>query len=357
MRTLGLVLAATATLTLGIVIDAWATPPPQASPGQARVAPPPGPVAGTEGDPLDGAVALAPIRDGSLTVIPLVAAKLDADVPSDMLVLDEAMQKNLVRVREVDDSGSVNQLRLTNQADKPLFLLAGEVVIGGKQDRIIGSNTIIPPKSTLDVPVFCVERGRWSGDGSKKEFKTAGALAHGRLRGKASFDGQGDVWAEVGKKNAERGTTSDTDTYRGVAAQQVQGTIAEREKRLRNAVDAIPKADRERLVGYAVAINGAIATVDLFGSPVLLKKLEPKLLRSYLTEAIDVKEDVKAPVPARADFSDFMVDAASTPEAPAYSTDAADTSNAIGTKAARQRVKTKTRSGKAAKVFENYTAR
>ena len=68
-----------------------------------------------------------------------------------------------------------------------MFLLAGEVILGGKQDRIIGQNTIIAANTTQSVPVFCVEHGRWTEQESGTVFHSAHALAHGRLRGKAAI--------------------------------------------------------------------------------------------------------------------------------------------------------------------------
>src|SRR5262249_20941597 len=87
----------------------------------------------------------------NLSLIPLVTDK--ARKTGDFLVREEGMDKGLVVVNEKGQGGSVNQLSLENRADKPLFLMAGEVVLGGQQDRIIGRDTIIPPKKRQDVPV------------------------------------------------------------------------------------------------------------------------------------------------------------------------------------------------------------
>jgi ARG/rhodanese/phosphatase superfamily protein len=261
---------------------------------------------------------LAPIQVQSLTLLPIAAV----DPPKssdDLLVLDEAMPKKLVAIKEVD-GGSVNNLTLTNKADKPLFLLAGEVIIGGHQDRIIGSNTIIPAKTTQDVPVFCVEHGRWSGPSN--EFTTANALAHGRLRGK-TFDGQQDVWDEVATKNTERKTASATGTYRKVAQSEADGSLGgEWKKQVDAALAKLPDEDRKNLVGFAVAVDGKVATIDRFSSPALFGKLENKLLRSYITEAVDVKSTGKA-APTVADVKSFIADAEKAKSEDAYATAAA----------------------------------
>ena len=307
---------------------------------------------------------LEPIQVESLTLTPIVTTKQKID-DEKLLVLDEAMSKKLVRIKE-NPSEDVNSLTLTNKSDQALFLLAGEVIIGGKQDRIIGRNTIIPAKKTLSVPVFCVEHGRW--DNSSKEFTTAKALAHGRLRGSASFDTQSDVWKEVAAKNELRKTKSSTDTYRKVASQQSDGTLAKWEKQVDTAIGKLPDADKAKLVGFAVSVNGKVATVDVFDNPTLFKKLQGKLVRSYITEAIDVKKQKDIKPPTAKDVTDFIADAEKAQEEAAFETDLADTRMKKGGKSAKAKVMYKP--GKSAgpspaaadkaeakPVFESYQAR
>src|ERR1041384_3111640 len=153
---------------------------------------------------------LAPIQVESLTLTPIVAIAADgnATIGEPLLVLDEAMASGKVKIREVADE-SVNNLTFINKGDQPVFVLAGEVIIGGKQDRIIGRNTVIPGNTTQEVPVYCVEHGRWNGE--TKDFSTARALAHGRLRGQASYAAQGEVWNDAAAKNVARKTTNTSD--------------------------------------------------------------------------------------------------------------------------------------------------
>ena len=304
---------------------------------------------------------LAPIQVESLTLLPIAAV----DPPkagTDLLVLDEAMPKKLVAIKEVD-GGSVNNLSLTNKADKPLFLLAGEVILGGKQDRIIGSNTIIPAKTTQTVPVFCVEHGRWNG--TTTECTSANALAHGRLRGHASFDTQQDVWNEVAEKNVARNATSSTDTYRAVAQQEASGSLGgDWKKKIDAALAKLPAEDRANLVGFAVAVDGKVATIDRFSSPALFKKLQDKLVKSYITEAVDVKSTGKA-APTVADVKTFIADAEKAKTEAAYETKAAASELKKGSFAAKAKVMYKpapkadapVAATPATDVYETYQAR
>lgn len=328
-----------------------------AAPGGFAKAPRPKPPATPTAAALsESSKMLEPIQVESLTLTPIISTDANAQ-DEKLLVLDEAMGKKLVRIHEVKDE-DVNNLTLTNKSDQPLFLLAGEVIIGGKQDRIIGKNTVVPAKKTLTVPVFCVEHGRW--DNSSKEFTTAKALAHGRLRGSANFDTQSDVWKEVATKNELRKTKSSSDTYRKVAAQQADGTLGAWEKQVDAGLGKLSAEDKGKLVGFAVSVNGKVATVDVFNSPTLFKKLQGKLVRSYITEAIDVKKqkDVKAVTPA--DVKDFIADAEKAAEEPAFETDLSASDMKKGGKSAKARVMLKSAPAAdrpAKPVYESYQAR
>ncbi|HWM85398.1 MAG TPA: DUF6569 family protein, partial [Kofleriaceae bacterium] len=241
-------------------------------------------------------VVLAPLKHANLAVFPVMST---ADKPKniDYLVLDEGMKKKLVVVVEKGESGDVNQLELRNMSDRPLFLMAGEVVIGGKQDRIIGKNTIVAPKTTEQVPVFCVEHGRWSG--RKAEFSSAQALAHTELRKKASFSDQSEVWKEVSAKNAKRNLSNQTDTYRGVAQDSsVKKSIDSYDKAIRPALASV--AGKEKMIGFVVALDGRVVAIETFASPSLFRKFQDKLLRSYFVEAVDHKFDPAKPPAAPA---------------------------------------------------------
>jgi hypothetical protein len=287
-------------VTLLLARSATPQPAPQPAP---RPAPPAPATVVLEG----GVSVLAPISYKNLTLLPVAAPAATAAPASpdkDYLVLDEGMKSGRVKVIEKGDDGSVNELILSNSSDKPVFLMAGEVVIGGKQDRIIGKDTVIPANSTEPVPVFCVEHGRWSG--RKAEFAAADSLAHTELRKSAKFKSQQDVWQEVSVKNAARGASNDTDTYRAVATGErgVKASIAGYERHFAAALAPVRK--QHRLIGFVVVMNGKVAAIEKFGSPALFRKLEPKLLRSYFVEAVDHPVPAVAPkLPSGDDIKRF----------------------------------------------------
>ncbi len=323
-----------------------APPVPHAGPPAAKPTAKPSPPKPDPSDLGDGTALGEPVRFRNLTLVPIVATTAAVD-DTDYLVLDEGMRTHQVKIRERDDA-DVNTLTLTNKSARPLFVMTGEVVIGGQQDRIIGKNTIVPPHTTQAVPVFCVEHGRWSG--RHADFASAGVLAHQTLRAKAAFDSQGDVWDEVASKNAKRGLDrgNDTGTYRGAAAAQT--TLADWDA----AFDrGLPRA---RQVGYAVALGGEVVAVDEFGGPALFAKLDRKLRRSYYAEAQDAPAIEGARAPTAADVIAFLHRTDAAPDEKTYDTPEADTLDRIGDLAASSKVMTKPAAGaKAKKVYESTT--
>jgi hypothetical protein len=255
----------------------------------------------------DGVTIREPLTYKNLTLLPLLTDKVPKT--GDFLVLDEGMDKGLVVINEKGQGGSVNELQLENRSDKQLFLMAGEVVLGGQQDRIIGRDTIIPPKGKQDVPVFCVEHGRWSGD---KRFHAGKALAHTKLRNEANYGGQGQVWQEVADKNKKRGEANETDTYRRVA-EKTEKDVAAYTTYFSSALRGVAGADK--VVGWAVALNGKVIAVEQFGAPALYRKMEGKLLRSYALQAADEPTDGAAKPPAAKDVVTFAAqEKEATPE-------------------------------------------
>jgi hypothetical protein len=249
---------------------------------------------------------LEPISRGNLSIYPILS-KLNADT-SAYLTLDEGVASGEVRIaergqiepallRRRDDSrwprppqggASVNELVLINNSARPLILLAGEVVTGGKQNRVIGADVVVPPKSEpLPLSVFCVEHGRWSE--SRGTFAPAQAIANPEIRRQAqTHKSQRGVWEAVDRVAASAGAAPATRDYSEVlnsapvrrewddAAGKIQ---ADYERELREHLR------RREVVGVVVAINGRLVWADVFSSSQLFEKYWPRLLRSYVIEA------------------------------------------------------------------------
>jgi len=272
--------------------------------------------------PASGYSLLSPIRSGNLTVFPVVASKsydtvefltLDEGLRSGDVVVTEAGQaRGLIRHRPRDPAimhpirdAEVNRLVLANNSKRPLLLLAGEIVTGGKQDRVIGKDRIVPPESDpVDLSVFCVEPGRWVAANGKSDFgysagSAAGLLASPVVRSKAmGAKDQQQVWDSV--RTSQRAMAESVEVTGGAPAVNSTTSYARvmDNKEVQKQVDAVAEPVRrnyesvirqlrdKNAVGVVVAVNGEIVWADIFASTQLLQKYWPKLARSYATEAV-----------------------------------------------------------------------
>ncbi len=217
----------------------------------------------------------------NVTVFPVYAKKVKDR--ADYLLLDEGLKQGLVKVREVggkeySSSARVNEVEVNNLSQQQkLFLLSGEIILGGKQDRIIARDTIVPKKSGwTKVKVFCVEHGRWRGRTGK--FASGDAISHTGVRGKAQFKGQSEVWDEVNKTNESLDTETSTDTYREVIRSD---KLKEKVNEYFEKINAKFPAS-ENVVGLVYCANGKLVVMEIFKNPTLFRKLKDKLLKSYI---------------------------------------------------------------------------
>ena len=260
---------------------------------------------------------LNPITEGNLTLFPVVTQSvhdthmfltLDDGIRSGQVVVtEEGGSPAMVRPRRRDQvwderqrrsSGpEVNRLTLTNNSDHALLLLAGEIVTGGKQDRVMGKDRIIAPKSgPVDLGVFCVEPHRWTGVsaqfGGLESF-----MAQPSVRKKAMADkSQSAVWDEVAKSRAAvaakappavpalSGTSSYAATMQNPLVQDTVNSVAMPLERSYEKV--LGELRAQHAVGAVVAVDGQLVWSDLFASPALFEAYWPKLVHSYAAEAV-----------------------------------------------------------------------
>jgi hypothetical protein len=265
---------------------------------------------------------LEPISYENLTVFPVVASSgydtsafltLEEGLSRGEVTVQEQSSQTMVRERDgrptaesYGGSPSVNQLVLINRSKRPLLLLAGELVSGGKQDRVIAKDRIVPAGSApLPLNVFCVEHGRWSAGSQFTEAKT---IVHPSVREQAAVNQrQGDVWASVTAGSvaprpsaapparvsqdalaatiqSEATTQSYNKIYgsRRVSA-SVDGMVDEVQRRFRKETAGLKG---ERVVGVVIAYGGEVAWSDIFASGELFDQYCSKLLRSYAVEAV-----------------------------------------------------------------------
>jgi ARG/rhodanese/phosphatase superfamily protein len=208
-----------------------------------------------------------------------LAAK-ESGPPLDVITLDEARKSGALLITERAQA-SVRELVVENRGKLPVLLLAGEILVGGRQNRVLREDLLLPPLSgARSIGVYCVEQGRWN-DG-RKEFESKGSFAQPGLRSRLMEQaGQNQVWEAVARtaREAAPATPSPTQSYQAIYEDgKVQAHIGEVE---RTASLRPPAAAH----GAAVFVGPSMAGLDLFHSPGLFTREWPKLLRAHALEA------------------------------------------------------------------------
>ena len=277
----------------------------------------------------------APVSFQALTVFPVLT---DQPVSADEYVtLDQGLRSGKVTVSEigangrmrrirqgrVSDNAEVNRLMVKNNTGKMLVLIAGEIIVGGKQDRIVGEDCVIASNNTpVPVDVFCVEHGRWdersrvgqsrasgggAGAGSVSggtpggvigDFAapSVGGMAAPNTRAKAQAEkSQSGVWDEVSKLERANSVSSSTGTLNRVYEdRRVSAKLGDYERAIKS------KFTGKNVIGAVVAIDGKLMSADVFANPKLFQAYWPKLLKSYALEAMSTGRSDNKPVDATA---------------------------------------------------------
>jgi ARG/rhodanese/phosphatase superfamily protein len=203
----------------------------------------------------------------------------DGAPPLEVATLDEARKSGALLITERDQA-SVPELVVENRGKAHVLLLAGEILIGGKQNRVLREDILLPPLSgPRAIGVFCVEQGRWNE--GRKDFESKGSFAQPALRSKLleSAD-QGRVWDSVAKSaRAAEVAPSPTGSYQAIYD---DGKVQEHLKDVDRGIVSRPPPPAH---GAAVYAGGALLGLDLFHSPSLFGREWPKLLRAHAVEA------------------------------------------------------------------------
>ncbi len=257
-----------------------------------------------------------PYRHKNLTVFLVHGA--DRIKGKNILTLKEAIEQKKVTVHE---TGDVQKLAIENTSkDVLVFVHSGDIVKGGKQDRVIAYDFIVPPKSgRMSISSFCVERGRWSKRGAERLDKFSGSgkiVASKRLKLAAKYEAdQGRVWAQVAKSQGKLARSVGAPVADPRSASSMQLTLENKKvqksiKEYRDALAGIV-AGKKGVIGFAFAINGKVNSADVYASGDLFRKLWPKLLESSATEAVtELKKGAKHKAVTAGDIQACMADAA-----------------------------------------------
>ena len=286
----------------------------------------------------DGARVSGPIVYANLAIY-LMHGSAAGAVP---LTLQEALAKGSVKVRE---TGSVNELTVENVGNDEVFVQAGDIVKGGRQDRVLSVDLLLPPRSgEVPIAAFCVEHGRWTARGNEdgRQFSSASSAmpSHVAMLAMRAQVGSGAALA------SDPTAAYESPALTGRSQQEIWATVKETQDSLTRSVGAPVAApaspsslqlslESEKLkqaqaayigalqgagesgddiVGYVFAINGKINSADVYASNALFRKMWRKLLAANVTEAISEKDAAPAAPPSVKDVDGFLAAAQIAPE-------------------------------------------
>lgn len=256
----------------------------------------------------------APYTYKNLTIF-LIHGK-DESSGKNVLTLQEAMEMRVLRVYETSD---VNELEVENISKYyDVFIQSGDIVKGGKQDRVLAVSIIIPARSgRITISAFCVESGRWE----KRKGEEVGQFSSSNDRlvtkdlklAANKSSSQQEVWAKVSEAQQRLSQSvggsvaapaSKTSLQLSLEDRKVAATSAEYVKKLAGIING-----KNDVIGYAFAVNGKLNCADIYSSNALFKKLWPKMLKATTIEAVAEANGHAAAKPAKADdVSDFITD-------------------------------------------------
>ncbi|HID29973.1 MAG TPA: hypothetical protein EYP19_08210 [Desulfobacterales bacterium] len=215
-----------------------------------------------------------PYHYNGLTVFP-ISLRRDLD-RARYLALDEAIRSGNL---EVQETGVVSQVIMVNRSRMSVFGMAGEVLIGGKQNRTLREDTLLYPGRRATVPVYCVEKGRWAG--ARKKFESKSSMVLPEIRSQAARgEKQERVWEEISRSAAKLKIKPPSGNFQSIYdSPKIQAEMAKYRRVYR------PIA-RLRPAGIVVCRFGTIVGADIFGSSSLFAKLQGKILDSYILDRL-----------------------------------------------------------------------
>jgi hypothetical protein len=232
------------------------------------------------------------------------------------LTLQEALERGTVHVVE---TGSVNELKVENLGNEDVFIQSGDIVKGGRQDRVLTASFVLPSKSgEVPIAAYCVEHGRWSKRGTEDAGRFSSSInalpsRAAKLAMKAAaqppkaapspernyavnetMTRQQAMWDEVSKTQYKLAAGIAAPVASPVSASSLELTLENEKLAARRAeyLKALEdKGVEAGITGFVFAVNGRINSADIYPSNGLFRKMWAKLIAAAVTEALGEKTD------------------------------------------------------------------
>ncbi len=227
---------------------------------------------------LDRVEIAEPVAYRHLAVYPVLVSE-DVKLRGRWLTLEGAVSRGVLVVEEKGSGGSVPAVIVESRShDQHVFIMAGEILSGGKQARTVRRDVILAPGQRVELDVFCVEAHRWEGD---KRFSAAGAMVPQSIQKELRRGSdQQQVWSEIARNNMGLQAENATGSLElAIQARPVQEKLSE----VRRTI--WPKLPHGT-VGFIFVSRGRALGAELFGNEEIARNLLSKLLDAYAVDCI-----------------------------------------------------------------------
>jgi len=207
------------------------------------------------------------------------------------LTLAEAGEEGLLDVNELE-SAEVNTVGLVWETERPLFILAGQMIRGAKQDRVFARDLLVTGRGRGPMPVYCVEAGRWTS--GPTEFTAAKMVVGNEVRGAVNCQvDQGVVWSKVSEVQENVGRYSETSAYQVVLEDSEVGGFAD------ELGGVFGGFAGEGACGVLLFGGGYVLGLDVFDGAALFGELSVELGMAYATQVAVLEEEPGHPEPGK----------------------------------------------------------
>ena len=227
-------------------------------------------------------------KSGTMSIVQFKTDEVDS---FQYISLNRALKEKFIEVKEVSESGSVNNLNVINNSEYFVFMSDGDILSGAKQNRVLNTSVLVSPRSNLTIPVSCVEQGRWRY--SKKDFSGSDISAPSYMRSskaqsvkenlkvrKSFAADQSKVWESVGDYEAVFNFKSSTSNLSDI--------YENRKKDLNEFIkNFLPEKDSN---GVAIFVHNKLLNLEIFNRTDIYDEYFTKLLKSAAFEAINLTE-------------------------------------------------------------------
>lgn len=198
-----------------------------------------------------------------------------------IISLQEAMTKGKIKINEIkyQNGADINVLEVKNTSKSAVMVTGGEMLGGGKQDRMIGETKILAPGKKDFINVYCIEKDRW--DRKPKKFKHEGSVNSDLRKVMDTKKRQPEIWREINRQFKVAKKIDDTWAYRNLYNnQRVDTGYLNYFTRKYAASDSL-------FAGFLAITGNQIINVELFNKPELTNTAFLSMLKGLIPTAVN----------------------------------------------------------------------